>query len=899
MRRSLAPSQRQGVNLKPNLNFVSPLIKKNKRACQQELEKRQSALRDATNDDLVSDLPPLPIRFTPDSEYERVIAKILARKFKVPIDNYVADYGGNRCLGLRRTKVRRALHDPEACNALVLYTPPAYTEQERLKMEPDEVLVHVVVDPLLSNILRPHQREGVRFMYECVEGKRGNFNGCIMADEMGLGKTLQCVTLVWTLLRQSAHCKPTISKAIIVSPSSLVKNWEKEFTKWLQGRLLCLAMEGGSKEDTTRTLEQFALNTATRMGTPVLLISYETFRIYAHILCKTEVGMVICDEGHRLKNSDNLTYQALMGLKTKRRVLLSGTPIQNDLTEYFSLVNFVNPEMLGTAAEFKRNFENIILRGQNADSTDNERERAVQKTQELIGLVNQCIIRRTNQILTKYLPAKFEMVICAKLTSVQLELYTNFLKSDQVRHSLADSSEKGSLTALADITTLKKLCNHPDLIYEKIEAREKGFENSGNVLPANYKPREINPELSGKFILLDIMLATIRATSDDKVVLISNYTQTLDLFEQLARKRKYTFVRLDGSMTIKKRSKIVDRFNDPNEDCFLFMLSSKAGGCGLNLIGANRLFMFDPDWNPANDEQAMARVWRDGQKKPCYIYRLVATGSIEEKILQRQTHKKSLSSTIVDNNESEEKHFTRDDLKDLFKFESNVVSDTHDKLKCKRCVQNVQMTPPDNDTDCTSHLSQWYHCSNNRGLPDTILAQAWTASKCISFVFHHRSQGEAKVAKKIIEEEDAKQEEQAIGSQHSFEIIQESKLNGKNLVMSQTQHDTKETTKSQQKSNTTEAKENAMKLKESQHKSKQDKKQAKKEKSKKSIPKQAESTKTQPQIEKPTNPKSEEKGKAKDPHLKRKVAEKLEEHSKRKRAELDSDDDFEHFKGFH
>ena len=126
-----------------------------------------------------------------------------------------------------------------------------------------------------------------------------------------------------------------------------------------------------------------------------------------------------------------------MGLKTKRRVLLSGTPIQNDLTEYFSLVNFVNPEMLGSATEFKRNFENAILKGQNADSTDKEMERAEIKTQELVGLVNQCIIRRTNQILTKYLPVKFEMVICTKLTPIQLELYTNFIKSDKIRRSLA------------------------------------------------------------------------------------------------------------------------------------------------------------------------------------------------------------------------------------------------------------------------------------------------------------------------------------------------------------------------------------------------------------------------------------------------------------------------------
>lgn len=189
--------------------------------------------------------------------------------------------------------------------------------------------------------------------------------------------------------------------------------------------------------------------------------------------------------------------------------------------------------------------------------------------------------------------------------------------------------------------------------------------------------RELRPELGGKLMLLDIILASLKSSTDDKIVLVSNYTQTLDLFERLCRKRGYRYVRLDGSMSIKKRSKVVDGFNDPNSDQFIFMLSSKAGGCGLNLIGANRLVMFDPDWNPANDDQAMARVWRDGQKKPCYIYRMLATGSIEEKIFQRQTHKKALSNTVVDKNEDAERHFTKDDLRDLFKLEENCVSDTH------------------------------------------------------------------------------------------------------------------------------------------------------------------------------------------------------------------------------
>lgn len=129
-------------------------------------------------------------------------------------------------------------------------------------------------------------------------------------------------------------------------------------------------------------------------------------------------------------------------------------------------------------------------------------------------------------------------------------------------------------------------------------------------------------------MLLDIMLASLKSNTTDKIVLVSNYTQTLDLFERLCRKRGYFYVRLDGSMSIKKRSKVVDEFNKPDSNQFIFMLSSKAGGCGLNLIGANRLVMFDPDWNPANDDQAMARIWRDGQKKPCFIYRMLAVSKL-------------------------------------------------------------------------------------------------------------------------------------------------------------------------------------------------------------------------------------------------------------------------------
>lgn len=160
----------------------------------------------------------------------------------------------------------------------------------------------------------------------------------------------------------------------------------------------------------------------------------------------------------------------------------------------------------------------------------------------------------------------------------------------------------------------------------------------------------------------------------------------------------------------------------------------------MNLIGANRLVMFDPDWNPANDDQAMARCWRDGQKKQCFIYRLIATGTIEEKIFQRQTHKKALSSCVVDKEEDVERHFSREQLRDLFKLKEDSNSDTHDTFKCKRCVNNIQVRGPPEGSDTNSDLSQWHHSADKKGLVDVVLKGAW--DETISFTFHHKSHEE-------------------------------------------------------------------------------------------------------------------------------------------------------------
>ncbi|KAL3955896.1 hypothetical protein ACCO45_008742 [Purpureocillium lilacinum] len=517
----------------------------------------------------------------------------------------------------------------------------------RKKMDKDHPRVPVVLDPKLAKILRPHQVEGVKFMYRCVTGMiEEQANGCIMADEMGLGKTLQCITLMWTLLKQAPDAgKSTIQKAIV--------------------------------------LRQWAIASGRSVTRPVIIVSYETLRLNVEELKHTKIGLLFCDEGHRLKNGDSNTFNALNSLNVSRRVILTGTPIQNDLTEYFSLTSFANPNLLGSRLEFRKRFEIPILRGRDADASEADRKRGDECTTELLGIVNKFLIRRTNDILSKYLPVKYEHVVFCNLAPFQLDLYNYFITSPDIQALLRG---KGS-QPLKAINILKKLCNHPDLLNLSDD-----LPGSEGCFPSGYVPkesrgrdRELRPELSGKMQVLARMLERIRQDTNDKIVLISNYTSTLDLFERMCRSNKYGCLRLDGTMNVNKRQKLVDRFNDPEGEEFVFLLSSKAGGCGINLIGANRLVLFDPDWNPAADQQALARVWRDGQKKDCFVYRFIATGTIEEKIFQRQSHKQSLSSCVVDSAEDVERHFSLDSLRELFQYRPDTNSDTHDTFKCKRC----------------------------------------------------------------------------------------------------------------------------------------------------------------------------------------------------------------------
>lgn len=263
----------------------------------------------------------------------------------------------------------------------------------------------------LKKFCRPHQLEGISFLYRCVMGHVDSpsirstcVNGAILADEMGLGKTLQCIALIHILLEQGpVNGKPVIKKALVVTPSSLTENWLKEFKKWLGNeRLKVFAV------DKTNTAAEYVKQAQVY---PVLIISYEMFEKNAELLSKIDFGLMICDEGHRLKNIKGKTYQTLKTfVKTDRRVILTGTPVQNDLQELFALVDFVNPGVLGKCSAFKRIFELPIARAQEKFSSPDEVAAGADASAELNCITDAFILRRTSEILNKCLPSKSKPV---------------------------------------------------------------------------------------------------------------------------------------------------------------------------------------------------------------------------------------------------------------------------------------------------------------------------------------------------------------------------------------------------------------------------------------------------------------------------------------------------------
>ncbi|KIR56280.1 DNA repair and recombination protein RAD54B [Cryptococcus gattii Ru294] len=505
-----------------------------------------------------------------------------------------------------------ALFNPHAEGAVVMPRPA-----EKLAKLKGTTIVDVVIDPILGNLLREHQKEGVKFMYSCVMGMTGaEGEGCILADEMGLGKTLQTIALIYTMLKQSPFANQTsiIGKAIIVCPVTLVDNWRKEFKKWVDRR----------------------------------------------------VNVLVAD-------------------------VLSGTPVQNDLGEYWAMVDFACPGVLGKYSAFAKHYEKPILKSRTPNCSTKDVELGRERANDLAKLSKEFVLRRTAAVLEHYLPPKYEYVIFVAPSLLQLRVLSNLLDP-----SIVGSFIRGhGAQSLALIDLMRKISNSPMLLKRKDDELARADDDLGSATSAAISaiPGDTNINdvtTSGKMLLLDKMLHSIYQSTEEKVVVVSNWTSTLDLIQGLCKLKRYNYLRLDGSTPPKQRQELVDRFNKDKErqGSFVFLLSAKAGGVGLNLIGGSRLILFDSDWNPSTDLQAMARIHRDGQKRPVYIYRLLTTNAIDEKIYQRQITKTGLSDQMMDHKHSEKQtgkdSFSAAELRDIFTL--NVRTDgcqTHDLLGCQ------------------------------------------------------------------------------------------------------------------------------------------------------------------------------------------------------------------------
>lgn len=626
----------------------------------------------------------------------------------------------------------------------------------------------VAVEDDLAGKLRAHQREGVLFIYECLMGLRNkDHQGCLLADEMGLGKTLMTISVLWTMLKQSPYPSETsvAKKVLICCPVSLIDNWRKEFGKWINpNRIGVLSLN--DKTQTAAKDKQNILSFGKTKVYQVLIMSYEKILSCAKELSTVSIDVMVCDEGHRLKNSANKVLKVLKGIPCSKRLLLTGTPIQNDLLEFYNVIDFINPGILGDTQAFQREFLKPIARARDVNCFNDEvRREGRLKSAKLIEITKQFTIRRTKAVIEDYLTAKTDVLLFCAPSKLQQRLF-DVVKASARFNSLLDAK---SCDVLSTINLFRKICNSPSLLAEDALYKTLWGDHAQDLDPKTLASRTTGSKMN----VLIPLLIEIRAAGE-RVVLVSNFTQTLDLLERSLSKMNFRYVRLDGSTPLSTRDTLVTTFNKSgNHDVFL--LSSKAGGVGLNLVGASRLILFDNDWNPLVDLQAMARIHRDGQAKPVFIYRLFTTGCIDEKIFQRQLMKNNLSDMFLDDNLSSALNiFDFDDLRDLFSI-ADTTCNTHDLLECdcNGCgevlgTQNSQSSAADltdedvcpssgwmsaldlidlQDTNAVkkkairSALSSYRHFDpglTDSTIEDTVLAKIMKKSREITYIFSHQ-----------------------------------------------------------------------------------------------------------------------------------------------------------------
>jgi DNA excision repair protein ERCC-6 len=446
--------------------------------------------------------------------------------------------------------------------------------------------------------------------------------------------------------------------------------------------------------------------------------------MYEEELLPIKWSYCVLDEGHQIRNPDAEITICCKKLKTCHRIVLTGTPIQNNLIELWSLYDFVYPGRLGTLPVFKTQFAVPISIGGYANANNIQVQTAYKCACILRDFISPYLLRRMKIDVAHELPKKNEQVLFCKLTPFQRKQYEMYLKSDDVGNIM-----NGNMHVLAGIDILRKICNHPDLLSNDID---------------NYG----KPERSGKMMVVKSLLKLWK-DQNHRVLLFCQTRQTLSILEIMVRYQGYSYYRMDGNTPIKDRAGLVDRFNQ-DDSIFVFLLTTKVGGLGINLIGADRVVIFDPDWNTSTDMQARERCWRLGQKKTVTIYRLMTSGTIEEKIYHRQIFKQFLTNKIL-KDPRQRRFFKSNDLHDLFTLGNDEQStETGDLFKDVNVsvIKNVEIE----NVDKVHETEECLAVKENEDDDDRILSQLFQSNNVHSALQHDRIMGSASESK-IIENE--------------------------------------------------------------------------------------------------------------------------------------------------
>lgn len=527
----------------------------------------------------------------------------------------------------------------------------------------------IYVNNEIGTRIKDHQINGVRFLWNHIVRETAERQGCLLAHTMGLGKTMQTITFLVALRESAMSTDPAVLdqiphdlrewKVLVICPSGLVENWKDEFLMWapknLMGHLITItaAQSVAERMDNAKTWAKFG---------GVLITGYNMFKsqfrkdrdpaVTIDKILVEHATLVVADEAHVLKNPKSKIAQLTTQMKTNARIALTGSPLANNVEEYFSMIDWVAPNFLGPRQEFRDVYATPIHQGLYNDSANYEKRKAVKLLQALKVMAAPKVDRATiKSCLKNELPPKEEFVISVPPTDMQRELYDLYITS------LGEGNTKVSQASIFGILNhLALICGHPS-IYRKMVLDVKA-KNASGTETADF-PMETIPEvlritkgdglkrvsLSNKIELLNKILEQAKKMGD-KVLVFSQSLCTLDYLRALFKEEGRLYESLDGSTDMAKRQKMVKDFNSGNKEVYL--ISTNAGGVGLNIHGANRVVIFDFKWNPVQDQQAIGRCYRIGQKKPVFVYRFVTAGTFEDDLQNKAVFKMQLASRVVD-----------------------------------------------------------------------------------------------------------------------------------------------------------------------------------------------------------------------------------------------------------